>query len=132
VLLACAGIALFVAIFLIVNTFTMLVAQRTKELALLRAVGASRRQVTRSVLAEAAMVGLVASVAGLAAGIGVGAGVRAVLSATDSTLPDGPLVVRATTVAAALAVGVGVTMLAAWLPARRAARISPATALRAE
>jgi len=129
VLLACAGIALFVAAFLIVNTFTMLVAQRTKELALLRAVGASRRQVTGSVLAEAAVVGLVASVVGLAVGIGVGAGVRAVLSATDSTLPDGPLVVRALTVAVALALGVGVTLLATWLPARHAAGIPPVAAL---
>ena len=129
VLLACAGIALFVAVFLIVNTFTMLVAQRTKELALLRAVGASRRQVTRSVLAEAAVIGLVASAAGLAAGIGIGAGVRALLSTTDSTLPDGPLVVRASTAATALALGVGVTMLAAWLPARRAAKIPPVAAM---
>jgi putative ABC transport system permease protein len=129
VLLACAGIALFVATFLIVNTFTMLVAQRTRELALLRAVGATRRQVTRSVLAEAAVVGLVASVAGLATGIGLGAGVRAILSATDSTLPDGPLVMPVTTVAAALGLGVGVTVLAAWIPSRRAARIPPVAAL---
>lgn len=131
VLLACAGLALFVAVFLIANTFTMLVAQRTKELALLRAVGATRRQVTRSVLAEATMVGLVASTAGLVAGIGVAAGTRAVLSASDSTFPDGPLVVRVTTIAAALALGVGVTLLAAWLPARRAARIPPVAAMSA-
>ena len=129
VLLACAGIALFVAVFLIVNTFTMLVAQRTKELALLRAVGASRRQVTSSVLAEATLIGLVASAAGLAAGIGIGAGVRLLLSTIDSTLPDGPLVVRATTAATALALGVGVTVLAAWLPARRAAKIPPVAAM---
>ncbi|MGH3392458.1 MAG: ABC transporter permease, partial [Actinomadura sp.] len=99
VLLACAGIALFVAGFLIVNTFTMLVTQRTKELALLRAVGATRRQVTRSVLTEAALVGMAASAAGLAAGIGVGTAVRAVLSATGGTLPDGPLAVAPGTVA---------------------------------
>ena len=99
ILLACAGLALFVGIFLIANTFTMLVAQRTKELALLRAVGASRRQVTRSVLVEAALVGLAASAAGLAIGAGVGAGVRALLVATGARLPDGPLVVDATTVA---------------------------------
>ena len=73
-LLVFAGIALFVGIFLIANTFTMLVAQRTKELALLRAVGASRRQVTRSVLIEALVVGAVAAVTGLAAGVGIGAG----------------------------------------------------------
>jgi putative ABC transport system permease protein len=130
VLLVCAGIALFVGIFLIANTFTMLVAQRTKELALLRAVGASRHQVTRSVLVEALAVGLVSSVAGLAAGVGAGAAVRAALSATDSTLPDGPLVIGATTVIAALGLGIGVTMLAAWLPARHAAKIPPVAAMR--
>jgi putative ABC transport system permease protein len=129
VLLACAGIALFVGIFLIVNTFTMLVAQRTKELALLRAVGATRRQVTRSVLAEAALVGLVASAAGLAIGIGVGAGVRALLSVTGSTLPDGPLVIGADTVIIAPALGIGVTVLAAWLPARHAAKVPPVAAM---
>ena len=82
-------IALFVGNFLIVNTFTMLIAQRTKELALLRAVGASRRQVTLSVLAEAAMVGLVAGAAGLIAGIGIAAAVRVVLSSGGGTLPTG-------------------------------------------
>jgi putative ABC transport system permease protein len=129
VLLACAGVALFVGAFLIFNSFTMLVAQRTRELALLRAIGATRRQVTRSVLVEAAVVGLAASAAGLAAGIGISIGVRAVLSATDSTLPDGPLVVDATTVVVSLALGVGVTLVAAWLPARRAGRVSPIAAM---
>lgn len=129
VLLACAGIALFVGGFLIVNTFTMLVTQRARELALLRAAGATRGQVTRSVLTEAATVGLIASVAGLAAGIGIGAGVRAVLAAGDGTLPDGPLVIDATTVLVSLALGLGVTMFAAWPPARRAAKIPPVTAM---
>jgi len=129
VLLACAGVALFVGAFLILNSFTMLVTQRTRELALLRALGATRRQVTRSVLVEAAVVGLAAAAAGLAVGIGIAAGVRAVLSATDSTLPDGPLVVDATTVGVSLALGVGVTLFAAWLPARRAGRVSPIAAM---
>jgi putative ABC transport system permease protein len=129
VLLACAVIALFVAVFLIVNTFTMLIAGRTKELALLRAVGATRRQVTHSVLAEAVLVGTVASAVGLALGLGVAVGVRAALSATGGNLPDGPLVIGATAVAASLALGVGVTVLAAWLPARRAAKIPPVAAL---
>jgi putative ABC transport system permease protein len=129
VLLACAGIALFVAVFLIVNTFTMLITGRTRELALLRAVGATRRQVIRSVLIEAAIVGLVAATAGLLLGVGAGAGVRAVLSATGGELPDGPLVVRATTVVVSLALGAGVTVLAAWLPARHAAKIPPVAAL---
>jgi putative ABC transport system permease protein len=129
VLLACACVALFVAVFLIVNTFTVLVTQRTLEVALLRAVGASRRQVTRSVLVEAAVIGLAAAVTGLAVGIGIGAAVRAVLSATGSTLPDGPLVVNVTTVVVSLALGVGVTLFAAWLPARRAAKIPPVAAM---
>ncbi|MCK7625078.1 ABC transporter permease [Streptomyces sp. RS10V-4] len=128
-LLAFAGIALFVGIFIIANTFTMLVAQRTKELALLRAVGASRRQVTRSVLTEALVVGAVAAVTGLAAGIGVGAGLRALMGATGARVPDGPLVVSPTTILISLLVGIVVTVLAAWLPGRRAAKIPPVAAM---
>ncbi|MGW3492494.1 ABC transporter permease [Streptomyces sp. NPDC001020] len=128
-LLVFAGIALFVGTFIIANTFTMLVAQRTKELALLRAVGASRRQVTRSVLIEAFVVGAVAAVAGLLAGIGIGAGLRALMSSFGGSVPDGPLVISPGTVVAALAVGIVITMLAAWLPARRAAKIPPVAAM---
>ncbi|MET9257750.1 ABC transporter permease [Streptomyces sp. NPDC003717] len=128
-LLVFAGVALFVGTFIIANTFTMLVAQRTRELALMRAVGASRRQVTRSVLFEAFVVGVVAAAGGLAAGVGIGAGLRALMGAMDATVPDGPLVVTPGTVAAALAVGVLITMLAAWLPGRRAARIPPVAAM---
>ncbi|GAA3978634.1 ABC transporter permease [Streptomyces plumbiresistens] len=128
-LLVFAGIALFVGTFIIANTFTMLVAQRTKELALLRAVGASRRQVTRSVLIEAFVVGVVAAVTGLAAGIGIGAGLRSLMGSLGATVPDGPLIVTPGTVGAALAVGVLVTMLAAWLPGRRAAKIPPVAAM---
>ncbi|MEU6416287.1 ABC transporter permease [Streptomyces spiralis] len=128
-LLVFAGIALFVGTFIIANTFTMLVAQRTRELALLRAVGASRRQVTRSVLIEAFVVGAVAAVTGLVAGIGIGAGLRSLLGSLGATVPDGPLVVTPGTVATALAVGILVTMLAAWLPGRRAAKIPPVAAM---
>ncbi|MGN5378967.1 ABC transporter permease [Streptomyces lasalocidi] len=128
-LLVFAGIALFVGTFIIANTFTMLVAQRTRELALMRAVGASRRQVTRSVLIEAFAVGAVAGVAGLAAGIGIGAGLRSLLGSFGASVPDGPLVISSGTVIAALAVGVLVTMLAAWLPGRRAAKIPPVAAM---
>ncbi|MET7316368.1 FtsX-like permease family protein [Streptomyces thermoviolaceus] len=128
-LLVFAGIALFVGTFIIANTFTMLVAQRTKELALLRAIGASRRQVTRSVLIEAFVVGAVAAVVGLVAGIGIGAGMHSLLGSFGSTVPDGPLVVTPGTVVAAFAVGILVTMLAAWLPARRAAKIPPVAAM---
>ncbi|MEU9122006.1 ABC transporter permease [Streptomyces sp. NPDC048506] len=128
-LLVFAGIALFVGVFIIANTFTMLVAQRTKELALLRAVGASRRQVTRSVLIEAFVVGAVAAVTGLAAGVGIGAGLRALMSSTGATVPDGPLVVSLSTVLISLLVGIVITVLAAWLPGRRAAKIPPVAAM---
>ncbi|UXY28006.1 ABC transporter permease [Streptomyces sp. HUAS TT20] len=128
-LLVFAGIALFVGTFIIANTFTMLVAQRTRELALMRAVGASRRQVTRSVLIEAFVVGTVAGVTGLVAGIGIGAGLRSLMGSIGATVPDGPLVVSPGTVAAALAVGIVITMLAAWLPGRRAAKIPPVAAM---
>ncbi|MEU6406024.1 FtsX-like permease family protein [Streptomyces sp. NPDC046985] len=128
-LLVFAGIALFVGTFIIANTFTMLVAQRTRELALLRAVGASRRQVTRSVLIEAFAVGAAAAVTGLLAGIGIGAGLRSLIGSLGASVPDGPLVVAPRTVVAALAVGVLVTVLAAWLPGRRAAKIPPVAAM---
>ncbi|MFH9741786.1 ABC transporter permease [Streptomyces roseolus] len=128
-LLAFAGIALFVGVFLISNTFTMLVAQRTKELALMRAVGASRKQITRSVLAEAGIVGLVASAVGYVLGIGLAVGLRSGMAAFEMKVPDGELVLGATPLLAAFGVGVVITMLAAWLPGRRAAKIPPVAAM---
>ncbi|MFI8522505.1 ABC transporter permease [Streptomyces sp. NPDC085481] len=128
-LLAFAAIALFVGVFLISNTFTMLVAQRTKELALMRAVGASRKQITRSVLAEAGLVGVVASVIGFGLGIGLAVALRAGMNAFGLKVPAGDLVVGVTPLVSALAVGVLVTMLAAWLPGRRAAKIPPVAAM---
>ncbi|WP_137988948.1 ABC transporter permease [Streptomyces vilmorinianum] len=129
VLLGFAGIALFVGVFLISNTFTMLVAQRTKELALMRAVGASRKQITRSVLAEAGVVGLVASVVGYGLGVAMALGLRKGMSAFELKVPDGPLVLGTTPIVSALAVGILITMLAAWLPGRRAAKIPPVAAM---
>ncbi|GAA3044480.1 ABC transporter permease [Streptomyces olivoverticillatus] len=126
-----AGISLFVGVFIIANTFTMLVSQRSREIALLRAVGASRRQVVRSVLIEAGLLGLAASAAGFVLGLGIAAGLRPALNATGASLPDGPLVIAPTAVLSSLAVGVLVTALAAWLPSRRAARIAPVEALAA-
>ncbi|UJB42079.1 ABC transporter permease [Streptomyces sp. A1-5] len=128
-LLGFAGIALFVGVFIIVNTFTMLIAQRSREIALLRAVGASRRQVVRSVLIEAALVGLGASAAGFALGLGIATALHPLLSTGGAELPDGPLVVSPTAPLASLAVGVAVTVLAAWLPSRRAAKIAPVAVL---
>ncbi|MEU7132463.1 FtsX-like permease family protein [Streptomyces sp. NPDC046261] len=127
--LAFAGIALFVGVFIIANTFTMLIAQRSREIALLRAVGASRRQVVRSVLIEAGLLGLVASAAGFVLGLGVAVGLRSALNSAGASLPDGPLVIEPTAVLSALAVGVVVTVLAAWLPSRKAAKIAPVEAL---
>ncbi|MGW4033109.1 ABC transporter permease, partial [Streptomyces sp. NPDC004838] len=129
VLLAFAAIALFVGVFLIANTFTMLVAQRTKELALLRAVGASRRQVKRSVILEAMVVGAIASVIGFTVGLGLAAVLRSAMDTFGVRIPAGPLVVSPTTVLTAVAVGGAVTVLAAWLPARRASKIPPVAAM---
>ncbi|MEU3351618.1 FtsX-like permease family protein [Streptomyces sp. NPDC037389] len=128
-LLIFAGISLFVGVFIIANTFTMLIAQRTREIALLRAVGATRRQVVRSVLIEAGLLGLVASALGFVLGLGVAKGLHPVLNLTGGSLPDGPLVIEPSAVLSALAVGVVVTVLAAWLPSRKAARIAPVEAL---
>ncbi|MFJ8044428.1 ABC transporter permease [Kitasatospora sp. NPDC096147] len=128
-LLVFAGISLFVGIFLIANTFSMLVAQRTKELALLRAIGAARGQITRSVLVEALLIGLTASIAGLLTGIGIGAAMQALLKAFAEGLPSGPLVVAPATVITALVVGVLVTVVSALFPALRASRVAPVAAM---
>ncbi|MFD3758400.1 ABC transporter permease [Streptomyces sp. NPDC058622] len=128
-LLAFAGIALFVGVFLIYNTFTMLVTQRTKELALLRAVGANRGQVMRSVLAEALVVGVVSAVIGLVSGIGLAVGMRSLMGSFGAKLPAGDLVIAPGTIVAALVIGVLVTTLAAVLPAWRTGRIAPVAAM---
>jgi putative ABC transport system permease protein len=128
-LLVFALISLFVGAFTIFNTFSITVGQRTRELALLRVVGAGRRQVFASVLGEAALLGVGASVIGLGLGVGAAAGLRALLGAFGVTLPPAPLVFEARTVAVAIAVGVGVTMISAIGPARRAVRIVPVEAL---
>ncbi|HEX4176764.1 MAG TPA: ABC transporter permease [Acidimicrobiales bacterium] len=128
-LLVFAFIALFVGAFTIVNTFSITVGQRTKELALLRIVGASRGQVFRSVLTEAALVGLLASLVGLGLGVLAALGLEALLGVFGVTLPSGPLVFEARTVIVCLVVGVVVTMVSAIGPARRAVRIAPVEAV---
>ncbi|WP_431999710.1 ABC transporter permease [Streptomyces sioyaensis] len=125
-----AGISLFIGSFLIINTFTMLVTRRTREIALLRAIGATRRQVSRSVLLEALLVGVVASAAGFLLGLGIASVLPDILSTDGNTLPQGPLVIGPRSVVAALGVGVGVTVLAAWLPSRKAAKVAPIEAMR--
>ncbi len=130
ILLAFGGIALFVGAFLIFNTFSMLIAQRTRELALMRALGASRGQVTRSVLVESLVVGVFSSLVGFGLGIAVALGLRALLGAVGVDLPAGPTVVAQRTFWVSLLVGTGITSLAALLPARRAARVAPVQAMR--
>jgi putative ABC transport system permease protein len=128
-LLVFAFISLFVGAFTILNTFSIIVGQRTRELALLRIVGASRRQVFRSVLGEAAIVGLVSSLIGIGLGVLTAIGLEALLRGFGIALPSGPPAFRARTVIVALLVGVGVTVIAAISPARRAVRIPPVAAI---
>lgn len=129
-LLVFAGISLFVGGFIILNTFSILVAQRTRELALLRALGASRRQVMLSVIAEAFLVGLFASLVGLGLGVLVAIGLQSLLKAFGIDLPASGAVVQPRTIIASLLVGVGVTVLSSISPARKASRIAPMAALR--
>lgn len=131
-LLTFAGIAVFVGIFLIVNTFSIIVAQRTREFALLRAVGASARQVRLAVVIEAMVVGLVAGIVGIVAGIGLSELMRAVFNAIGMGFPDGGLILQARTIIIAMVLGVVVTTLASIGPSRRASRVSPMEALRAD
>jgi putative ABC transport system permease protein len=128
-LLGFAAIGLVVAAFIIFNTFSILVAQRTRELGLLRAMGASGFQVVSAVLAESAIVGLVASAVGLVLGLATAAGLLALLSAFGFHVPEGPTVLEARTVVAAIGVGFVVTVGSSLIPALRAARIPPIAAI---
>ncbi|MET7380240.1 FtsX-like permease family protein [Streptomyces sp. NPDC005526] len=129
-MLGFAGVAFLVGIFLIINTFSMLVAQRTREIGLMRAVGSSRRQVNRSVLVEALLLGVIGSVLGAGAGVGVAVGLMKLMGQMGMQLSTDDLTVAWSTPALGLFLGVGVTVLAAYLPARRAGKISPMAALR--
>jgi putative ABC transport system permease protein len=129
-LLIFAGIALVVSSYIIVNTFSILVAQRSRELALLRALGASKRQVIRSVQLEAFVVGAVGSTLGLGLGVVLAMGIRSLVATFGLDLASQPLILAPRTPVAAYATGIVVTMVAAWLPARRTGRIAPVQALR--
>jgi putative ABC transport system permease protein len=129
-LLVFGGIALFVGGFIILNTFSILVAQRTRELALLRALGASRRQVMASVIAEAFAVGVFASIVGIGLGVLVAVGLQSLLKSFGIDLPASGAVLEPRTFIASVIVGVGVTVLSSIAPARRASRIPPMAALR--
>jgi putative ABC transport system permease protein len=129
-LLGFAAVALLVGSFLIWNTFSVLVAQRSRELGLLRAVGATRRQVLAGVVGEAVVVGLVAAAAGIGLGLLAALGLRGLLSAVGIDLPTTTLQLAPHTVTAAVLVGLLVTVLSALVPARAATRIPPVAALR--
>jgi len=129
ILLGFGGVALFVSIFIIYNTFAIVLGQRIRELALLRTVGADPRQIKRSVLGEAAVIGVLASAGGIGGGILVAKGLDALFGAMGADLPDYPLILATRTIIAAIVIGVGVTMLAAIGPARRAATVAPIAAL---
>ena len=125
-----AGAALVVGAFLIANTFAIVVTQRTRELALLRAAGATGRQVFWSVLGEAVVVGLAGGGVGALAGIGAAAGLRGLADGIGVPLPDTALVIEPGTLLLGVLVGLVVTVVSAVVPARRAARISPVEAMR--
>ena len=129
-LLVFAFIALFVGTFIILNTFSMLVARRTRELALLRAIGASKSQITWSVVGEALILGLLGGALGILLGMGVALGLKSLLGLVGVDLPAGGLVVEPRTIVIGLLVGTVVTVVAAWFPARRAAHVPPVAAMR--
>jgi putative ABC transport system permease protein len=129
-LLVFAGVALFVGAFSIFNTFQIIVSQRTRELALLRALGASRGQVLRSVMVEAVLLGLLFSLVGLVAGFGIAIGLQALLKAFGLELPSSSTQFLPRTVIASLVVGVLTTFVASVFPALRASRVPPMAALR--
>jgi putative ABC transport system permease protein len=131
-ILVFAGIALFVGSFIVANTFAIVINQRTRELGLLRAIGATGRQVMVSVLAEAAVVGTIASIIGLALGLVLGAGLRALVQTIGggATLPGANIRLQPRTIVVSLLVGVLVTLVSAIVPARRGSRLSPVAAMR--
>jgi putative ABC transport system permease protein len=129
-LLIFSGVSLFVAAFLIFNTFSITVAQRTREFAMLRTIGASRRQLVRSVVLEAFVIGFGASVLGLLAGIGFAPAINALFKALQIDLPNEGAVIVARTVIVSLVLGTSLTVLASLIPALRVTRVPPVTGLR--
>jgi putative ABC transport system permease protein len=129
-LLAFAGIALFVGAFVIANSLSITIAQRTREFATLRTLGASRRQVLRAVLVESLIVGVLASIVGLVVGIFLAKGLFALFNSVGLSLPSGGTVLKTRTIIVSLVVGIVVTMLASLRPALRATRVEPIAAVR--
>ena len=129
VLLAFAGVSVFVGAFIIFNAFSITVAQRRREFAMLRALGASRRQVLTSVVAEALTLGVLASAVGIVAGLGVAKAINALFTAIGADIPAAGIALQPRTILIAVLVGVGVTLLSALTPALRATRVPPVAAL---
>ena len=129
-LLVFAGIAVFVGGFLIFNTFAVTVAQRSREFALLRTLGASRRQILNSVVVETLVIGFVASVIGILGGLVIAPALRALLSSVGIELPSTGTVIEARTIIVALAVGMIATLVSGLVPARRATQVEPVEAMR--
>ena len=129
-LLVFAGVALFVGSFVIANSLSITIAQRTREFATLRTLGASRKQVRRSILVESFVIGAIASVIGLLVGLGLAQGLFALFNAAGITLPNTGTVVKPRTIIVAILVGVVVTVLASLRPAIRATRVDPIAAVR--
>jgi putative ABC transport system permease protein len=130
VLLTFAGVALFVGAFVIFNTLSITVAQRTREFATIRTIGGSRRQVLWSVVLEAVVIGIIAAVIGLFAGLGLAAGLNALFKALNADLPTQGLVFAPRTIIVSLLIGVLVTLFAGLFPAIRATRVPPIAAVR--
>ncbi len=132
ILLGFAGVALFVSAFYIYNTFSIILGQRIRELALLRAIGATAAQIRATVILEALLVGIVSSIVGIGMGMLTALGLRGILNAGGFGLPADALVLKPPTVAVAFVIGVGVTLAASILPARKASSVPPVAALRAD
>lgn len=129
VLLVFAFIAVFVSAFIINNTFQIIIGQRVREIGLWRAIGATPRQVSRSVITESAIVGTLSTVIGIGLGLVLALVLRAILEVVGFPLPPGPLTLQPRTVVLAVVVGLGVTMVSSIAPAMRARKISPVAAL---
>ena len=130
ILLGFGGVSLFVSIFIIYNTFAIVLGQRTQEIGLLRTIGADSKQISRSVLGEALVIGAIASAGGIVGGVGVAKGLEALFGAIGGSLPDSPTIIATRTIIAAVVIGMGVTLIAAIGPARKASRMPAMAALR--
>ncbi|MFV1970181.1 MAG: ABC transporter permease [Acidimicrobiia bacterium] len=129
-LLSFAGVSIFVGAFIIQNTFRIVVAQRTRELALLRAIGATGRQIRSMVITEALLIGVVGSIAGIAFGFLMALGIRGLMNSLGFGVPPGALVLLPRTIIVSMLVGLILTLLSSLLPARKASRIPPVAAMR--